>query len=608
MQNTPVDPAPRRAALTELVDEATEHTRAAGRGDLATRLAATRTRVVDPRLRVVVVGSLGQGKSRFVNSLLGLDVCSVGDDETTAVPTLVQHAAEASAELVVADAGVEPERVPIPLTELRGFGPRSGNAGGREIRRLEVNVPSPLLADGLVFVDTPGVGGHTNPHTSATLTLLSSADAVFVVSDASQEFTAPELSFLRQVRMLCPSVAVLVTKTDLYPHWRAIVDADRAHLQRADLDVPLLPVSSLLREHALQLDDESLHRESGFAAVYDHLRERVVARAADDDRRTVAHEVAVVVDHVALGVAGELAALRDPDAGAAAVEDLVRAKAAAEALRARAARWQQTLADGITDLAADIDHDLRDRLRHVTRAAEAEVDECDPGTQWPRLGQWLAEQVAESVGDNFVWAHERSTALAATVADLFAADGATRLPHLNLADLDSLFEPVDPLGDLDPGRIGPGQKMLVGMKGSYGGVLMFGLVTTFMGMALINPVSIGAGVVLGTKAYRDDKQARVAKRRVDAKTAIRRFTDDVGFQVGKESKDRLRSIQRQLRDHFTELADQTLRSVSESLKAAQEAATLEQQQRQRRIAELEENLKTLVALRDRARELAGARR
>ncbi|MGV9743706.1 dynamin family protein [Rhodococcus zopfii] len=606
MQNTPVDPAPRRAALAELVDEATEHTRAAGRGDLAARLAATRTRVVDPRLRVVVVGSLGQGKSRFVNSLLGFDVCSVGDDETTAVPTLVQHAAEASAELVVADAGAEPQRVPIPLGELREAGPGSVHAGGREIRRLEVNVPSPLLADGLVFIDTPGVGGHTNPHTSATLTLLSSADAVFVVSDASQEFTAPELSFLRQVRTLCPAVAVLVTKTDLYPHWRAIVDADRSHLQRADLDVPLLPVSSLLREHALRLDDESLHRESGFAAVYDHLRDRVVARAADDDRRAVAHEVAVVVEHVALGVAGELAALRDPDAGAAAVEDLVRAKTAAEALRARAARWQQTLADGITDLAADIDHDLRDRLRHVTRDAEAAVDECDPGTQWPRLGQWLAEQVAESVGDNFVWAHERSTALAATVADLFVADGSTRLPHLHLADLDSLFEPVDPLANLDPGRIGAGQKMLVGMKGSYGGVLMFGLVTTFMGMALINPVSIGAGVVLGTKAYRDDKQARVAKRRLEAKAAIRRFTDDVGFQVGKESKDRLRSIQRQLRDHFTELADQTLRSVSESLRAAQEAATLEQQQRQRRTAELEENLKILVALRDRARELAGA--
>ncbi|MFZ2526091.1 MAG: dynamin family protein [Rhodococcus sp. (in: high G+C Gram-positive bacteria)] len=607
MQNTPVHPAPRRAALAELVDDATEYTRAAGRGDLAARLAATRTRVLDPRLRVVVVGLLGQGKSRFVNSLLGLDVCSVGDDETTAVPTLVQYAAEASAELVVADTGAEPERLPVPLTELRGVGPRSRHPGDREIRQLEVNVPSPLLADGLVFVDTPGVGGHTNPHTSATLTLLSSADAVFVVSDASQEFTAPELSFLRQVRMLCPAVAVLVTKTDLYPHWRAIVDADRGHLQHADLDVPLLPVSSLLREHALQLDDESLHQESGFAAVYDHLRERVVARATDDDRHTVAHEVAVVVDHVALGVAGELAALRDPDAGAAAVADLVRARNAAEALRARAARWQQTLADGITDLAADIDHNLRDRLRHVTRAAESEVDACDPGAQWPRLGGWLAEQVAESVGDNFVWAHERSTALAATVADLFAADGANRLPHLRLADLDSLFEPVDPLEVLDPGRIGAGQKMLVGMKGSYGGVLMFGLVTTLMGMALINPVSIGAGVVLGTKAYRDDKQARVAKRRVDAKTAIRRFTDDVGFQVGKESKDRLRSIQRQLRDHFTELADQTLRSVSESLRAVQEAAALEQQQRHQRADELEEKLKTLVALRERARELAGVR-
>lgn len=606
MHTSSADAAARRAALVDLIDAAAEHIRAAERGDLATRLDAARTRVVDPRLRVVVVGQLKQGKSQFVNSLLNLEVCSVGDDETTAVPTVVQNADRTFAELVLAEPGRDPVRVDLPVDELQRVTPATPRAGGREVLRLEVNVPSPLLADGLVLVDTPGVGGHGNPHAAATLGLLPAADAVFVVSDASQEFTEPELSFLRQVLQLCPAAAVLITKTDLYPHWREIVAADRGHLQRAGLDVPLLPVSSLLRSHALRLDDASLHEESGFESVYGFLRERVVARGADVARRSVALDVKSVVEHVALSLGSELAALRDPETGAAAVAELQRAKAAAEALRTRAAQWQQTLADGIADLAADIDHDLRDRLRRVTREAEATVDECDPGEEWPRIGEWLGEQVAESVGDNFVWAHERSVWLAEVVAGHFADSGAVDLPDLHLGDLEGLLEPVSRLSDLESGRIGVGQKMLVGMKGSYGGVLMFGLITTLMGMALVNPISVGAGVVLGTKAYRDDKQARIVKRRADAKVAIRKFTDDVGFQVGKESKDRLRLIQRQLRDHFTELAEQTLRSLSESLRAAQEAATVEEAQRQRRVAELETHVRALTALRERAAQLAGA--
>ena len=598
MQHPP-DTSRRREALLDLIDSAIERSRSAGRNDLTGRLTVARTKVSDPRLRVIVVGGLNQGKSRFVNALLGLEVCSVGDDETTALPTLVQHGREPAAELV--PTGSAP-RITVPFDELQQVAPRSA---GRDVERLEVSVPSPLLADGLVFVDTPGVGGHGNPHTAATLTLLATADAVFVVSDASQEFTAPEMSFLRQVQTLCPASAVLVTKTDVYPHWRAIVDADRGHLQRAGLDLPLLPVSSLLREYALRTEDTSLQQESGFDAVYDFLREQVVARNADSARLSVAYDVKTVVDHLALGCESELAALRDPESGSAAIEDLQRARAATEALRTRAARWQITLSDGIADLAADIDHDLRDRLRTVTRNAEASVDECDPGKEWPRLGQWLAEQVAESVGDNFVWAHERAEALAGKVAEHFALDDDTALPSLHLGDLSNLLEPVENLSDLESGRTGIGQKVLVGMKGSYGGVLMFGLVTTLMGMALVNPISVGAGVVLGTKAYRDDKQVRLTKRRADAKSAIRKFTDDVSFQVGKESKDRLRLIQRRLRDHFTEIAEQTLRSLNESLEAAQQAATVQQQERRRRIGELEKQVEELSRLRARAAELAG---
>ncbi|MBM7241824.1 dynamin family protein [Rhodococcus fascians] len=589
--------------LAELLDRTAEVATSAGRSDLVDRVEAAKSRVLDPRRRIIVVGPLKQGKSQFVNSLLNLTVCSVGDDETTAIPTVVSNADSFSAQLVLANPGDEPIRVDVPLEEITTVTPASPRAQGREVLRLDIAVPSPLLADGLVLVDTPGVGGHGNPHAAGTLGLIPSADAVLVVSDASREFTEPELAFLRQVQGLCPAVAVLITKVDLYPHWRQIVEANRGHLDRAGITVQMLPVSSLLRSHAVRLNDEELNAESGFQQLYAFLRDDVVARADVLARASVSLDVRSVTEHLTLSFGSELAALKDPERAAAAVAGLQRAKSAAEELHKRSSQWQQTLGDGIADLASDIDHDLRDRLRRVTREAEETVDEGDPGKDWPQLGEWLEEQIAASVGDNFVWAHERALWLSELVAEHFASSGAAALPDLDLGDLDNVLEPVTSLADLESGRVGITQKVLVGMRGSYGGVLMFGLITTFVGLSLLNPISIGAGVLLGTKAYKEDKENRVKARRSEAKMAIRRFTDDVSFQVGKESKDRLRQIQRVLRDHFTSIAEQTLRSLNESLRSAQEAAAADNTDRTARIARLENDMRLVSELNARATRL-----
>lgn len=98
---------------------------------------------------------------------------------------------------------------------------------------------------------------------------------------------------------------------------------------------------------------------------------------------------------------------------------------------------------------------------------------------------------------------------------------------------------------------------------------MFGLLTGIFGMALINPLSVGAGLMLGRKAYREEKEARLKRRQAEAKTLVRKQIDDIVFQVGKQLKDRLRMVQRETRDHFTEIADEHHRSLTDSVAAAQ---------------------------------------
>ena len=289
---TQPDDSRRVKVIVELIDHTGRIAELNDRGDLKQRLEVARVRITDPQIRVVIAGQLKQGKSQLLNSLLNMPVARVGDDETTALVTIVGYGEPASARLVVAPAPgqAEPEVIPIPIDDIRHDLRRAPQAGGREVMRVEVSAPSPLLKGGLAFVDTPGVGGHGQPHLSATLGLLPDADAMLMVSDTSQEFTEPEMRFIRQAHEICPVGAIIATKTDLYPYWRRIVETNGTHLQRAGLTLPVIPASSLLRSHAVQLNDKELNEESNFPAIVKFLSERVLSRENDRVRDQVIAE------------------------------------------------------------------------------------------------------------------------------------------------------------------------------------------------------------------------------------------------------------------------------------------------------------------------------
>ncbi|GAA4541576.1 dynamin family protein [Pseudonocardia xishanensis] len=581
-------------AASELVELALTATEAYERPDLGVRLQAAKARLADPSVRVLVVGEFKQGKSKLVNALVNAAVCPVDDDIATAVPTEVRHGPAASAALVHDREGTE-ERTEVPTELLVDHVSETGGESRDHLLRAEVTLPRSLLAGGLVLVDTPGVGGLGSAHGAATTAALPTADAVLLVSDAAQEYTAPELDFLRTAMELCPTVGAVVTKTDLYPHWRRIVELDQAHLARAGVDAEIFAVSSELRLAGAATNDAELLAESGFAPLIGFLLRRVVARADDLDRRSTSQDVKAVAEQLAAGFSAELAGLKDPANAEALVTELTGAKERADELRQRSARWQITLNDGVADLISDIEYDLRDRLRAVTREAEQLLDDADPSTIWDQFAEWLHTQVSQATSANYVWTAQRARWLAEQVAEHFAEGADAAIPDIRI-DGGRLSGTVDPLEKPDGERFGMGQRLFVGMRGGYGGVLMIGLATSFVGLALLNPVSIAAGLLFGGKTVRDEHRRIRDRRRAEAKTAVRRHIDEVTFQVGKDSRDTLRRAQRQLRDHFTVLAEELSRSLAASVAAAQNAVATAASDRSKRIADLEAELGRVRAL------------
>ncbi|MCY7340958.1 MAG: dynamin family protein [Pseudonocardia sp.] len=602
----------------EVVDLALRAVARYDRPDLDARLRHARARLLDDHVRVLVVGEFKQGKSMLVNGLVGAPVCPTFDDIATSVPTHVRYAETVTVTLVRdmdrdmdrERSGAEPgerrtERVEVPAAELADHVCEQGNPNNRQgWSHVEVGVPRPVLLGGLELVDTPGVGGLGSVHGAATMASLPSADAVLLVSDASQEYTAPELEFLSHAASLCPNVACVLTKNDLYPQWRRIAELDRGHLAAAGITAELFAVSSALRWHAVLGNDTEINAESGFPALVGYLRKRVLGQADRLARRSTVHDVLAVTGQLCGNLRAELAAQQNPQDAQALVRDLADAQERAAALKERSARWQQTLNDGVADLNADIDYDLRDRMREISRLAEEELaGGGDPTKVWDQFSGWVQQEVAAAASANFVWATQRARWLAQQVAEHFSSDRRQLLPALRSDPSDALRS-VRSMAAPGAEAWTVSSKMLTGLKGGYMGALMFGMTAGFIGLgALVPPIAIGAGLLMGRRTIGDERQRIITKRRNEAKAAVRRYVDDVTFQVGKDSRDRLRSVQRDLRDHFTEQAEQMKRSLQESLQAAERAVKASRGEREARLPQIKAELDELEAVRRAARAL-----
>ncbi|MGA9714385.1 MAG: dynamin family protein [Aeromicrobium sp.] len=591
-------PASQTSDLTNTLRSLSTEARELGREDLATRLDGWVERLSEPKVRVVVVGPFNQGKSTLINTVIGAPVCPVDDIAMTAIPIIIEYGENPGATLVFDVPGEDRStQIPIDINDLRKHVmDHVTSTGSLDGGKIHVAVPAETLRSGLVLVDTPGVGGAVARHAVTTLAMLPTADALVVLSDASQELTEPELSFLRQASKICPIVMSVLSKTDLTPHWREVEAANRQHLKSADIDAAILPVSANLHRTALSLGDTDLADESGIPRLVERLQRDLLPRAVASLLDAASAEATAVSTQLSLGLQAELETLVRPGEATMLVQTFEDAQAVAADLNKRASRWQIALNDGFNDLVNDVEYDVRDRVRSVGRDAEQLVDESDPADTWETMTQWLADAFAEAIADSFVWAYERCEHVATNVAESFRHESEIRLPQIPSIDTSTMMKPVAGIDFIRTSRMTGSQKLIGAMRGSYSGILMAGIITTLAGMALINPISVLAGAVLGGFSLRQEGANRLERRRNEARNAIRRAVDETIFHVVKETRTSLTEVKRLMRAEFEDAADDFRQSLNLSVESARRGAGTPAAHRDARTQALTEHLQTVREL------------
>ena len=390
---------------------------------------------------------------------------------------------------------------------------------------------------------------------------------------------------------------VAVTKIDIYPAWRRIIDIDTGHLQAIGFAERPFGLSAALRARADERDDES-----GYGAFSEALRGDVVERARVASLGAAVGDLRWVLGQLREPLVAERTALEHPEQAAAIAADLAAVRERLAALRRADAAWSTRLDDEFGTVRTRVAFGFQRDMRTILRDAQAEIEGTDPSGTWPELSAIIQDRIATAVRAAFRGATTGAADVQATIADLLADEerGSTDAAPSIAFDVGEFWRGDPEFEGRTKSRLGAGYGVVTGAKA---GVELLGLVGTLLGAAIVGPAVLGVAALYGGKEVLDERRRRLTDRRQQARSFLADLVEEIAFQVEGRLTTVLDEMQRQMRARFTDRIGELHRTVGASATALERAAKREVATRRARQEEVDATVAEIDRLHMQARQL-----
>lgn len=247
----------------------------------AAQIAGLRERLAQGRFHLAVLGQFKRGKSTLLNALLGMEVLPTSVLPLTAIPTFLRQGETPGA--TIRFQGNQPPReiraasIAELQEQLAGYVGETANPKNRlGVDVVEVAAPARLLQQGMVLIDTPGIGSVFRHNTEATLNFLPQCDAALFVVSADPPITEVEVAFLKEVATKVQRIVFVLNKADLLkPEEQTLtlgfLRRTLAESMGGGAPPRIYPVSSRLALEARTGGAADAWQRSGLAALEQHL-------------------------------------------------------------------------------------------------------------------------------------------------------------------------------------------------------------------------------------------------------------------------------------------------------------------------------------------------
>jgi GTPase SAR1 family protein len=245
------------------------------------QLASLGERLTKERLQLAIVGQFKRGKSTFINALLGAPVLPTAVVPLTAIAAFIAWRAVPQVRIHFKDGsaprefmGREPEKIRAYLFDFVSEEANPKNRLG--VERVELFYPADILADGVVLIDTPGIGSTFRHNTDAAFRIIPECDVALFVVSADPPITEIELEYLHRLKATASRTFFILNKADYLNDDERTTMADFLRKALSDQSGPgpadrIFTVSARRGLLAEQNGDRAELEKSGIAEVEEHL-------------------------------------------------------------------------------------------------------------------------------------------------------------------------------------------------------------------------------------------------------------------------------------------------------------------------------------------------
>ena len=178
-------------------------------------------------------------------------------------------------------------------------------------------------------------------------------------------------------------------------------------------------MSSVLHLVSQAQGDAELEQESGFGRLFDAIHTTIWEPARTRGLADAGQQLADLADHLAIPLDAAQMARGSEHAAEQTIARLTEVGDRVRQFRSSAAPWRRRLEEGMQSASVDLEHDLTNRLRSLSRMIEERVDGDDPGDGLV-FEAWVHKRTIEEVVAHYRLIADRANALADEIGQQFA--------------------------------------------------------------------------------------------------------------------------------------------------------------------------------------------
>ena len=237
-----------------------------------------RDRLVAGQFRLAVLGQFKRGKSTLLNALLGDQLLPTDILPVTAIPTFIGSGDRITVQVTFDDdpaVSFDPTGEGSLSDFLNEYVTEAGNPQNqRNVARVDISHPAELLQQGVILIDTPGIGSTHRHNTEVAYQILPQCDAALFLVSPDPPITEAELAYLKDIQQRLPRTFFLLNKVDFLDEAEQVSSLRFLADQLAPLcdGIPqVLPISARNGLVARQNGDVDGWKNSGMEQVEQNL-------------------------------------------------------------------------------------------------------------------------------------------------------------------------------------------------------------------------------------------------------------------------------------------------------------------------------------------------